>query len=104
MIVKLSSQMPPTRMRYCLRYFSNKLEQKPSHRFLPPVWGWYTVIRISVNSSGNAGSKGWVGLCYCDFYSLIGTLGILSDIGGHSIRQGLRHVRTANRINQMILA
>ena len=52
MIVKLSSQMPPTRMRYCLRYFSNKLEQKPSHRFLPPVWGWYTVIRISVNSSG----------------------------------------------------
>ena len=52
MIVKLSSQMPPTRMRYCLRYFSNILEQKPSHRFLPPVWGWYTVIRISVNSSG----------------------------------------------------
>ena len=52
MIVKLSSQMPPTRMQYCLRYFSNILEQKPSHRFLPPVWGWYTVIRISVNSSG----------------------------------------------------
>ena len=39
-IVKLSSQMPPTRLRYCLRYFSDILERKPSHRVLR---GWHTI-------------------------------------------------------------
>ena len=68
MIVKLSSQMPPTRLRYCLRYFSDILEQKPSHRFYLRYGAGtqYTKQKLKVCFIRHAGDKGCDGLCYCD--------------------------------------